>query len=643
MIHPRHPDFRNTPASASRPYGRFRPVDPAASPVVSVITPWFNVGAAFHETAESLFRQTLQQWEWLIVNDGSTDPQALGELETYRRSDDERIRVIDMAANSGPAAARNRGVAEARASLVFHLDADDLIEPTMIEKCYWFLLTHPDCPWVNGWSVAFGADRYLWRKGFDEGGRFLADNWVTGRAMIRAAAHERIGGYDEDIRGGYEDWAFWLKGAERGLWGVTLQEFFDWYRQRENHWSRWEDLAEPKRRESFRKALRARFGKLRAGSFPRARDEELGAESVPAPCANQLRPDAPSVVFVLPDSPPLAPDLEVFLGDVLRELSGEGIRAILVDPSRSSHAAMEALSTLTPQAYRLHAFLPEAHFLAYFSYLLDSRHPDVVVWLGKPPEKARRLGDGEACGCAQFILESDPSRNSSAPDGLGQLLLRAVSGGKARGDQGVLRPGIDADRWARENGIRRRVRKMIGWSPHTPVLLLPVMCAEASITALHELFLSGRACRFLFYGPEAARSAALPHLGDKGRSCSARFFTVESLDHVRDLLCVGDLLFVPVWSGADDPSPVLAAAMGLPVLAPAAGAPEWLPGKAFHALKPGESAGAMAASLVRSLAPLLDDPDRLRQPGRIARERVRQQFPAKPALDQFLARIRPPN
>ncbi|MBC8075040.1 MAG: glycosyltransferase, partial [Chloroflexales bacterium] len=76
------------------PYG-YRPVTTHAPPAVSIITPYYNTGAVFLETAHSVLRQSLQQWEWLIVNDGSNDPAALRALLPLR-SADARIRLIDQ-------------------------------------------------------------------------------------------------------------------------------------------------------------------------------------------------------------------------------------------------------------------------------------------------------------------------------------------------------------------------------------------------------------------------------------------------------------------------------------------------------------------------------------------------------------------
>src|SRR3972149_928654 len=102
-------------------------------PAVTIITPFFNMAEFIGETAESVFRQTFWDFEWLIINDGSTQP---GSLESLRQLEarDSRVRVIHQA-NRGLAATRNRGFAEARTEYVVPLDADDLLEPTYLEKC----------------------------------------------------------------------------------------------------------------------------------------------------------------------------------------------------------------------------------------------------------------------------------------------------------------------------------------------------------------------------------------------------------------------------------------------------------------------------------------------------------------------------
>src|SRR5262249_55963242 len=100
MIDPRKPDYANTPASQQRAPYSYAPADASAPPCASIITPFYNTGEVFHETARSVFRQSLQQWEWLIINDGSSDPAALAVLDRYR-SCDPRVRVIDLKVSGG--------------------------------------------------------------------------------------------------------------------------------------------------------------------------------------------------------------------------------------------------------------------------------------------------------------------------------------------------------------------------------------------------------------------------------------------------------------------------------------------------------------------------------------------------------------
>src|SRR5688572_25552779 len=104
MIDPQQPDYADTPASAHRAPFDYAPADAQAEPLVSIDTPFFDTGAVFHETARSVLRQSLQGWEWLIVNDGSTSDESLSVLAHYRHGD-ARIRVVDLPRNSGPSAA----------------------------------------------------------------------------------------------------------------------------------------------------------------------------------------------------------------------------------------------------------------------------------------------------------------------------------------------------------------------------------------------------------------------------------------------------------------------------------------------------------------------------------------------------------
>ena len=101
------------------------------SATVTIVTPAYNAAKYIAETIDSVQAQTWRDWEWIVVDDGSTDDTA-HLLDAHARSDD-RMTVIRQR-NAGVSAARNRGLAEVRSPLAALLDADDLWSPQNLER-----------------------------------------------------------------------------------------------------------------------------------------------------------------------------------------------------------------------------------------------------------------------------------------------------------------------------------------------------------------------------------------------------------------------------------------------------------------------------------------------------------------------------
>lgn len=378
MIDPQRPDYSNTPADDRRPSFGYVAADAHADPVVTIVTPFFNTGPLFHETALSVLRQSLQPWEWLIVNDGSTDPAALEVLAQYRNSD-HRIRVIDLPRNSGPSLARNAGYSQARAPYVLQLDSDNLLEPTAAETWWWYLETHPRAAFVKGYSVGFGAQSYLWRDGFHNPDAFLKSNPVDATSLVRVSAHRQAGGYDESMRDGLEDWDFWLRCASAGLWGSTVPRFLDWYRRRPNHNDRWRDWDGGARQQSFVAALPQRFPNVSAGRFPVASNDKPIANAtllLSPPFVNRLQKTKPRLLLLLPWLAMGGSDK--FNLDLVRRLTPLGweitIATTLDDPAWLPH-----FTGITPDVFELPAFLEPVQYPRFLRYLLESRRPDAVL------------------------------------------------------------------------------------------------------------------------------------------------------------------------------------------------------------------------------------------------------------------------
>ena len=104
----------------------------ASSPTFSIVLPFRNPGAYFSLALRSVFAQTFEDWELLLLDDGSTD----GSLETARSIQDSRVRVYSDGIRRGSGARRNQGVRESRGRYVALLDADDAMTPTRLQLQY---------------------------------------------------------------------------------------------------------------------------------------------------------------------------------------------------------------------------------------------------------------------------------------------------------------------------------------------------------------------------------------------------------------------------------------------------------------------------------------------------------------------------
>jgi glycosyltransferase involved in cell wall biosynthesis len=382
MIDFQNPDYSNTPASSRRPvYGYLRE-NPADPPAVSIVTPFFNTGPVFIETVESVLRQSLQQWEWIIVDDGSDDPKSLEILECLVARD-PRVSIKKGKARSGPAAARNLGVAAARAGFVALLDSDDLLEPTALEKWLWFLTCHPQYAMVKGYQAGFGAHEYIWREGFHSGKAILKENLIQTGSMVRRDIYLAVGGMDEKIRGGMEDWDFWLRCANAGHWGSTIPEVLDWYRRRPSHNDRWDDWDSSKRQEAFRDELHRRYPRLLEYGFPEPKvSHPMPFAELPEQpgFANRLRrqPGYRYLLVLVPHF--VLGGSDKFTLDLVAQLTEKhAFKVTLVSTLPSTHDWRHRFEALTPDVFTPDTFLTLRDYPRFLTYLIRSRGIDCVL------------------------------------------------------------------------------------------------------------------------------------------------------------------------------------------------------------------------------------------------------------------------
>ncbi|MDE7055162.1 MAG: glycosyltransferase [Oscillospiraceae bacterium] len=103
-------------------------------PLISVIVPVYNVGRYLEACLDSLMVQTWPNVEVILVNDASTDNS--GQICDTYAAQDARIQAVHFPSNRGPSAARNEGIRQAQGIYISFVDADDRVEPDLLEKLY---------------------------------------------------------------------------------------------------------------------------------------------------------------------------------------------------------------------------------------------------------------------------------------------------------------------------------------------------------------------------------------------------------------------------------------------------------------------------------------------------------------------------
>lgn len=103
-------------------------------PFFSVVMPSYGVEAYLEKAVESILQQTFENWELLIVEDGS--PDRTGALAEELKKRDERIQVLHHETNRGLSSARNTGIEQAAGTYIWFMDPDDHVEEDMLEQVY---------------------------------------------------------------------------------------------------------------------------------------------------------------------------------------------------------------------------------------------------------------------------------------------------------------------------------------------------------------------------------------------------------------------------------------------------------------------------------------------------------------------------
>ena len=207
----RHKEERRAGIRARAAAGEFADLP---SPRVSVIIPCYDHGSFVEDALVSVFEQAFESWEVVVVDDGSTEPETRVILAAL---DLPRVQVIRQE-NAGLPAARNTGIEASRGEFIVPLDADDELLPAYLERMIETLDASPDAAFVHCWAELFGDVNWVWATRPYNRYAELLTNSVLQTATMRRTALDQVGGYDETMTMGNEDWDLWLRFQE-AEWG----------------------------------------------------------------------------------------------------------------------------------------------------------------------------------------------------------------------------------------------------------------------------------------------------------------------------------------------------------------------------------------------------------------------------------------
>lgn len=200
------------------------------NPKVSVVIPCYNDKEYIQETIDAVLGQTFQDFEVIIVDDGSNaeTKKVLAEIKN------EKTTIINQE-NKGLSAARNTGFSVSKANYILTIDSDDTLDPSFLEKAITVLEKDNTVAAVSSHCTIFVGNHKIIGYHKPKGGgvsNFLFDNNSVSFALIRKGVWQSVGGYDENMKNGFEDWEFWIAVTKKGFKVHTIAEFLFHYRQK---------------------------------------------------------------------------------------------------------------------------------------------------------------------------------------------------------------------------------------------------------------------------------------------------------------------------------------------------------------------------------------------------------------------------
>ena len=220
-------------------------------PIISIITTYYNDYRFIEQTAYSILNQTFPYYEWIIVDDGSNDKEAIDKLEEVKKLD-SRIKILHKE-NEGTAASRDFGVSKTdeNTKYIIFLDSDDMINETYLECSYWTLETNPEASFAYTDVINFGEREFIWQKYYTPEWE-KEDNILVVTGLIKKEDFIKVNGFELKEKDIFEDWYLWLKMMKEGMFPVRMSFLGFWYRQKDKLDSQLQRAKSDNRKEAMK-------------------------------------------------------------------------------------------------------------------------------------------------------------------------------------------------------------------------------------------------------------------------------------------------------------------------------------------------------------------------------------------------------
>ena len=194
---------------------------------ISIIVPCYNQAQYLPEALQSVLNQTYENWECIIVNDGSPDNTKEVAQEWVKK--DSRF-IYLYKENGGLSSARNAGIANANGEFILPLDADDRIGKDYTLLAIQAFQDDESLKLVYCKAEKFGEESGSWDLPDFSLYELARQNMIFCSAFYRKKEWERVGGYDVNMIYGLEDWEFWISILKDGGEVKHIEEVGFYYR-----------------------------------------------------------------------------------------------------------------------------------------------------------------------------------------------------------------------------------------------------------------------------------------------------------------------------------------------------------------------------------------------------------------------------